>query len=196
MRTTLGISNETKEHLKFLKKTSADQKVRKDKVCNEYYRLVKTQPDEEVIPALMERFDVKRSSTIHKWLQARSGALNPASKAVNDVMVLEQMGRLLESAQEYDSMLINRIEELDELDGDWVSVEQTEDSRGTSTKKISRYEALKQASKERVQNGQEFFKAARAIIPQTVLNQVIDNRKDADNYTDAELDKLLNGEVK
>ena len=191
----MSISKETKDHMKFLKEKNKENKVRQDKVCREYYRMVKDQPEEDVLDSLMERFDVKSPKTIHKWLQKRSGALNPAAKAVNDVMVLEQMGRLLETAKEYDETLTNRIERLDKLDGDWVDVEQTEDTRGMSTKRISKYEALRQASKERVSNGQEFFKAARAIIPQTVLNQVIDQRKEADGYSDEELDKLLNGEV-
>jgi len=190
----MAMSEEVKAHMKFLKKKNRERAEMQDKVCREYYRLVKDNDEEVVLDELMERFDVKSPKTIHKWLQKRSGALNPVSKAVNDVMVLEQMGRLLETAKEYDAILTNRINELDEMDGDWVSVEQTEDTRGTSTKKISKYEALKQASKERVDNGQTFFKAARAIIPQTVLNQVIDNRKDADSYSDEELDNLLKGD--
>lgn len=183
------IDQDTVKQLKAWKKQGL---VRREKVLSEFDRLIVGTDEETLLPELCERFGVKRVSTIKRWLAERGKYLNPASKAINDAMVLRQMGSLLASVAEYDEMLSDRINEIEESDGDWVDMEQSEDSRGSvQTKRISKYEALLRASKERVSNSQEFFKAARAIVPQTVLNQVIDNRRELNSYSDDELDSML-----
>ena len=185
----MKVDKPTVDFLKDQQKRNAE---RQDRVVSEYYRLVKDRSDEEVIPELMERFGIKNESTIQRWLQKRSGSLNPAAKAVSDVMILTRINSLLSKAEEYNALLERKIEDIEESPEEWVRIEQTDSERqGITTKAVSKFEALKSVMKERISTEQEFFKSIRSLMPQTVLNQVIDNRKTADHYSDEELDRLL-----
>ena len=45
-----------KDTVKFLKGKQAENAERQDRVCKEYFRLIKERPEEQVLPELMDRF--------------------------------------------------------------------------------------------------------------------------------------------
>lgn len=176
----------------FKKKESA---LRDDKIIKHYLKVLgETKDENRAISATLVEFKTTKRK-IRELHSKVTGSYSPETKVFNEALVLVNMGKLTTKVEDYDLHLEAQLDKLEESDNDWLEIEQTDgvgkDASGTTTKKISRPEAINRVYREYINNTQEVFKAMKSLLPQAIINQTFDNRSLVNQMSDEDLDREL-----
>lgn len=182
-------SDDFKAGIKFVKEKGIERREENERLVKRYFQeLDKSNGNEETaMEVVCEAFECT-PVRVKNQLSKATGFLNPATKAMTEAKVLVWMDKLngmVESAIDYG---VQRLEKLDRLDEDDMLVVE---SNGKFDKSVPVWKQKKEEYRELISHQMETFKAIKSLLPQTVLNNVINNTSDTMRMTDEQLDREL-----
>ena len=178
------IEQDTRDQMRYFAKQSA---VENDGIIKRYYsELSKCNDEDKAIAVVCEAFSCGKTK-VRNQIAKSTGNLNPVTKSLNEARLLVHMGKLETQIFDFMECLNRQLEDLEEQEDEWVKVEQTDSERsGETTKKIAKNEMTRKLLREGIEAQQEYFKAVKSLVPQSVINQTFDNRR-VDEYDTEDL---------
>lgn len=171
----------------------ADKKKR-ERVVNETLRLLREPgaTEESVYPIICKRFGVGPKYIENRFL-ARAGVTSMVTLKLNEAQILKQVAAQCQFAQD----ACNHIDEQLEImaasdDTESFAIEITEHDRlGTSTKKLPKPIAMLRLLENKIKYQADVLRGMQSLMPQSVINQIFDNRRAVDDLDDSQLDREL-----
>lgn len=181
-------NDDFKAGMKYVKDLGERNRKENARLVKRYFDELDKSGDEDIaISVVCEAFDCT-PVRVKNQVSKATGHLNPATKALSEAKLLvymEKMGNLVDSAIEYG---IDRLDSLGRLDDDdMVVVERI----GSNDKSVPVWRQKKDEYRSLIEHQMGVFKAIKSLLPQTVLNNVINNTSDVMRMTDDELDREL-----
>lgn len=200
----MALSAEVKADRKFIRQKAREYRDETEAIWKRFRDLLKKRDDEgnlihteesamALVCDIYKCTPVRLNNIRNRVLQFQS----PGMQSLVEADLVAELGRLRENvmaAHENAIMELDMIDEAEAAGEEWIAIEETKDTGargGTKTKKISVSEARKKWMRERLDYDQYIFNAIQKLAPQTVLNQVFDQRGQASKMDDATLDAEL-----
>lgn len=183
----------------FRKKMAFEWRETNDAIVERYNAEIKKYGTEEkAIEVVCDAFGVGRRR-VKNAIMRQLGTNNPGLQAMTGAMILGQIAKLMGDVGDAQDNLQYELDQLDDLEengAEWVEVEETEDTGGKFgmkivTKKVSIAEKRKKLLADKVEMSQVFFNSIKALLPQSVVNATIDNRRIGDELGVMELEKMI-----
>lgn len=186
--TEAGNSMSAKDYQKWLKDKAKERARENEALVKRYIdELNKTQDEQVALSTVCDAFNCT-PVRVRNQVSKATGYLNPATKSMNEAKLLvymDKMANLVDSAIEYG---VERLEALNEVGDDALVEIEVNDGR---IKSIPAWKQKKEEYRDLIAYQQEVFKSIKSLLPQTVLNNVINNVSDVNKMSDADLDREL-----
>lgn len=199
------IRKEERDRLKFFAGRWYDQN---DAIAKRYNNLLLKKDgegkplytEEQAKEIVRDAFGLKTLRRINNIIKRSQGSASPGMRAFTEAVMsqrVQQMAEIADEAQEHAFAELEAIEEAEAEGDEWIEIEcEDSDKYGTKTKKITIAEAKRRWYERAKDDAREFFTVVRSVLPQTVVQTMVDNRSTVSQMDDSELDKIIEKDKK
>ncbi len=171
--------------------------IKRERVLNETLRLLREPgaTEETVYPVICERFGVTPKYIENRFLK-RADVASMASLKLNEAQILKQVSSQVQFAQEACEHIDEQLDRMIDADVSAsfaIEISEVDGRAGktVTTKKLPRDVAIQRLMADKIKYMSDTLRGMQSLMPQSVVNQIFDNRRGIDDLDDKQLDREL-----